>query len=88
MLAPGVVVVLEDVGASEAGEPLVESGVHLPAPPGLVVAINPSAASVSASFSPSQIQTFAPVGAASSSGSRYGIAGPLGLPLSQRPFSQ
>src|SRR6516165_6335254 len=67
---------------------LLRSGVHLPAPPGLVVLINPSAARVSASFSPSQISTVAFGGAASSSGNRYGIAGPAGLPFTQCPFSR
>jgi hypothetical protein len=46
--------------------------VHAPRmpPPELVVAINPSAATLSASFSPSQIQTGASIGAAISSGNR------------------
>src|SRR6516162_4414099 len=67
---------------------LFSSGAHLPAPPGLVVAIRPSLVSVSASFSPSAISTVAFAGAVNNARSRYGIAGPGGLPFTHVPFSR
>src|SRR5215831_7139828 len=67
---------------------LFNSDVHLPAPPGLVVAIRPSAARLSASFSPSPMSMVEPGGAANSSGRRNGIEGQFFPRLSHCPLSK
>jgi hypothetical protein len=69
----------------DADGPIAEILVEIVAPVGratvLVVAMNPSLARFSASFSPSVICTGMVSGAAISSGNRYGIFAPSGAPL-------